>query len=165
MILEILRYPDPVLAKKAEPVAEMTAELKTLIADMAETMYEKEGVGLAAPQVGRSIRLITLDPTGPKERKGLIVILNPEIMSREGFVEDEERCLSVADGSCKIIRSDRITVRGQDQDLKTVEYECDGYLSRIFQHEIDHLEGVTIVEHMSRLKRTMYEKKIKKWQK
>ena len=165
MILEILRYPDPVLAQKAEPVTEMTAELRTLIADMAETMYEKEGVGLAAPQVGRSIRLITLDPTGPKERQGLIVILNPEIVARQGFIEDEERCLSVIEGSCKIIRSDMVTVRGQDQELRPVEYECDGYLARIFQHEIDHLEGVTIVDHMSRLKRTMYEKKIKKWAK
>lgn len=165
MILDILRYPDPVLAQKAEPVTEMTAELRTLIADMAETMYEKEGVGLAAPQVGRSIRLITLDPTGPKERQGLIVILNPEIVARQGFIEDEERCLSVIEGSCKIIRSDKVTVRGQDQELKPVEYECDGYLARIFQHEIDHLEGLTIVDHMSRLKRTMYEKKIKKWAK
>ncbi len=164
MVLNILHYPDPILAQKAKPVDKLTPELRALIGDMVETMYEKEGVGLAAPQVGHSVRLICLDPTGPKERTNLMVVFNPEIVAREGFVEDEERCLSVAETSCKIIRSDKITVRGLDQTLAPVRYECDGYLSRVFQHEIDHLDGKTIVDHMSRLKRTMYEKKIKKWQ-
>lgn len=163
--LAVLTYPDPVLAKKAAPVTEFTPELKQLADDMMQTMYESDGVGLAAPQVGHSIRLITLDETGPKERKSPMVLVNPEFVSCEGKKESEESCLSLPTFTCKVQRFDCVTVRGQDADGQPVEITAEGLLAVILQHEMDHLEGKTLVDHASRLKRTMYDTKVKKWRK
>jgi len=163
--LAVLTYPDPVLAKKATPVTEFTPELKQLVDDMMQTMYESAGVGLAAPQVGQSIRLITIDETGPKERKSPLVLFNPEFVECTGTKESEESCLSLPTFTCKVQRYDCVTVKGQDADGKPVEIKAEGLLAVILQHEMDHLEGKTLVDHASRLKRTMYDTKVKKWRK
>lgn len=164
MKLPILTYPHPVLTAKAEPVPEFTAELKALVQDMVETMYEGDGVGLAAPQVGRGIRLIVIDPTGPKHREDLHVIVNPEITACEGEVDSEESCLSVPGFRVPVKRKEKVTVRGLDQAGKPLEIQAAELLAIILQHEIDHLDGVLILDHAGRLKRGLYEKKVKKWQ-
>jgi len=163
--LPIVTYPDPVLAQVAQPVAEITPEISQLITDMVQTMYEGDGVGLAAPQVGKSIRLITLAETGPKERKSLIVLLNPEFVERTGSKESEESCLSLPTFSCKLNRYEAVTVKGLNEKGEAVEIQAEGLLAIILQHEIDHLEGKTLLDHASRLKRTMYDSKVKKWRK
>jgi peptide deformylase len=163
--LPIVTYPDPVLAQKAQPVAEITPEISQLVADMVQTMYESDGVGLAAPQVGKSIRLITLDETGPKERKSLMVLLNPEFVEQVGEKESEESCLSLPTFSCKVKRYEAVTVKGLNEKGEAVEIQAEGLLAVILQHEIDHLEGKTLADHASRLKRTMYDSKVKKWRK
>jgi len=163
--LRILTYPDPVLAKKAEPVAAITPEIRQLIDDMVQTMYESDGVGLAAPQVGHSIRLITLDDTGPKERKNPMVILNPVFSDCTGKKESEESCLSLPTFTCKVNRYENVTVKGLNEKGEDIEIRAEGLLAVILQHECDHLEGKTLVDHASRLKRTMYDTKVKKWQK
>ena len=163
--LPIFTYPEPVLAQKAQPVAEITPEIAKLIEDMIQTMYESDGVGLAAPQVGHSIRLITLDETGPKERKSPMVLLNPEFVEQTGVKESEESCLSLPTFFCKVKRYETVTVRGMNEKGESVEIQAEGLLAIILQHEIDHLEGKTLVDHASRLKRTMYDSKVKKWRK
>jgi len=163
--LPVFTYPEPVLAKKAQPVAEITPEIGMLIEDMIETMYENDGVGLAAPQVGKSIRLITLDESGPKERKSPMVLINPEFVEQTGVKESEESCLSLPTFSCKVKRFETVTVRGLDRKGEAIEIKAEGLLAIILQHEIDHLEGKTLVDHASRLKRTMYDSKVKKWRK
>lgn len=163
--LAVRTYPDPVLAQKAAPVAEITPEISQLMADMVQTMYESDGVGLAAPQVGHSIRLITIDETGPKERKNPMVIVNPVLSDHAGKKESEESCLSLPTFTCKVNRSETVTVRGTNEKGEDIEIKAEGLLAVILQHECDHLEGTTLVNHASRLKRTMYDTKVKKWQK
>jgi len=163
--LPIRTYPDPVLAATAAPVGEITPEIRQLIDDMMLTMYESDGVGLAAPQVGQSIRLITLDETGPKERKKPMALLNPEIVVGEGCKESEESCLSLPTFSCKVKRYECVTVKGRNEKGEDVEIKAEGLLAVILQHEMDHLDGKTLVDHASRLKRTMYDTKVKKWRK
>lgn len=163
--LPIRTYPDPVLAAVAAPVGEITPEIAKLIEDMMQTMYESDGVGLAAPQVGQSIRLITLDETGPKERQKPMALINPEFVSCEGAKESEESCLSLPTFSCKVKRYECVTVKGRNEKGEDVEIKAEGLLAVILQHEMDHLDGKTLVDHASRLKRTMYDTKVKKWRK
>jgi len=163
--LPIRTYPDPVLAQKTQPVAEITPEIAKLIEDMVQTMYESDGVGLAAPQVGHSIRLITVDETGPKERKNPLVILNPVFSDCSGAKESEESCLSLPTFTCKVKRYECLTLKGMNEKGEDIEIRAEGLLAIILQHECDHLEGKTLVDHASRLKRTMYDTKVKKWKK
>lgn len=165
MKCEILIYPDPRLQEKASPIGKITPEIKKLAKDMVETMYEADGIGLAAPQVGHSCRLIVVDITGPSLKEDLKIILNPEIVASEGETEYEEGCLSVREIKAKVKRAEKITVKGKDLNGKPVEIEADGLLAVCLQHEIDHLEGVLFIDRLSRLKRTLYDKKVKKWQK
>lgn len=165
MKLEIVTYPSEVLSAPCKKIDKITPELKQLIDDMVETMYADDGVGLAAPQVGHNIRLITVDQTGPKNRKELRVIINPEIVEREGEVDSQEACLSCPGFQAKIVRSERVRVKGLSPDGKDLCIDADELLAIILQHEIDHLDGKTIVDRAGRLKRAMYEKKVKKWQK
>ncbi|MBG0777342.1 MAG: peptide deformylase [Desulfovibrionaceae bacterium] len=163
---EILTYPHPVLAEKAKPVAEITDEVRRLAEDMAETMYADKGVGLAAPQVGESVCLIVVDVTDDDGAyQGLMTLVNPEIVSREGEVESEEGCLSVPSARYTVRRAERVTVRGTDLDGKEVAVEADELLAICLQHEIDHLDGKIILDYQSRLKRALYDKKVKKWEK
>jgi peptide deformylase len=165
-LLDIRTYPDPVLRADNAAVSEITDELRELVRDMVETMYEKDGVGLAAPQVGENIRLITVDPTGPRERKELLVLFNPEIVERgPDTLESSEGCLSVPAFTGQVERCETLTVTGVSADGEAVRIEAEGYLAVILQHEIDHLEGTLILDYAGRLKRAMYDKKVKKWQK
>lgn len=162
---EILVYPDPRLAQKSEAIQEVTPEIRKLADDMVETMYEGDGIGLAAPQVGECRRLITVDITGPSLREDLRVILNPEIVSAEGEVDSEEGCLSVRELRAKVKRAEKVRVKGMDLDGNPVDIDADGILAICLQHEIDHLNGTLFIDRLSRLKRSFYDKKVKKWQK
>ena len=162
MILPILTYPHPTLKQKAEIVKDVGKEIRKLAENMAETMYNAPGVGLAAPQIGQSLQLIVIDPTGQKAQ-GLMVLINPKIVSGEGEVEEEEGCLSIPDFYFKIKRYAKVRVKGYDPlKEKTIEIEADGLLARIFQHEIDHLEGTLIIDHLGRIKRELYHRRILK---
>lgn len=158
----ILHYPDPVLKKISQPVANIDDELRTLARDMAETMYDAPGVGLAAPQVGVSKRLIVIDCAPQDAPPDLIVAVNPEIIAREGEICEEEGCLSVPEYSARIPRSARITARYLDLDGNTVVREAEGLLAVAFQHEIDHLDGILFVDRLSPLKRGIFKKKYMK---
>ena len=163
MIREVLTYPHPVLKKKAEPIAAITPEIRKLAEDMAETMYEYEGIGLAAPQVGELVRLITVDVTGPEERNGLMTFINPELELAGEEVESEEGCLSVEEYRAPVVRSGKVLLKGLDLDGNPMELEADGLLAVCLQHECDHLDGKLFIDRISRLKRSLYDSKVKKW--
>ncbi|WP_320171391.1 peptide deformylase [Maridesulfovibrio sp.] len=165
MKLELVKYPAPSLKEVCERIEELTPELREIIDNMVETMYEDDGVGLAAPQVGLQKRLIVIDPSGPKERTDLQVIINPEIISSEGSIDSEESCLSCPSFRCVIKRAEKVVVTGTDLDGNELRIEADDFKAIVLQHEIDHLDGTLIVDRVGRLKRAMYDKKIKKWQK
>nr|WP_320115108.1 peptide deformylase [uncultured Desulfuromonas sp.] len=160
-LLKIYHYPDPVLAKESEPIAAVDDEIRQLAADMAETMYAAPGVGLAAPQVGISKRVIVLD-CGGEENPELIKAVNPEILERQGDSFEEEGCLSVPGYYASVKRSSWVKVRYLDMDGQTVEREADGLLAICFQHEIDHLDGKLFVDRLSSLKKGMFRKKYPK---
>ena len=149
-LLPILRYPDPRLHTRAEPVATVDAAIKKLAADMAETMYAAPGIGLAATQVDVHQRLLVLDISEDKSQ--LQVFINPEILSREGECTGEEGCLSVPGVYETVTRSERVKVRARNLDGQPVELTADGLLAVCLQHEIDHLDGKVFVEYLSRLK-------------
>ena len=159
---EIVIYPDPVLRKKAREVKSIDDRVARLAAEMAETMYAAPGIGLAAPQVGVSERVILVDVTGP-ERKELITLVNPVIVEKEGTVIFEEGCLSLPEVREKVERAARVLVRGYDLDEREREIEAEGLLAIALQHEIDHLNGVLFIDYLSRLKRDMIERKFRKW--
>jgi len=161
-LLRIYQYPEPVLKQPAAPVSGIDDELRRLAADMAETMYAAPGVGLAAPQVGVSRRLIVLDCTGKEEPRQLITAVNPEIIAREGESCEEEGCLSVPEYYAKVERSARVTVRYLDLDGQVQELTVEGLWAICFQHEIDHLDGILFVDHLSPLKKSLFRKKYKK---
>lgn len=158
-VLKILTYPDPILRKKANPVEVIDGRIEKLVEDMAETMYAAPGIGLAAPQVGESLRVITLDAT--REEKGLIVLINPEIISSEGECAEEEGCLSIPDFKEAIPRKKKILVKGLDTSGKERQIPAEGLLAIGFQHEIDHLDGILIIDRISRLKRDFFKKKLR----
>jgi len=159
---EISIYPDKVLKTTAEKVENIDLGIVTLAEDMQETMYSAPGVGLAAPQVGHSKRLILLDPTAGKEPDNLLVIINPVIIEKEGSETDSEMCLSLPETSIDVCRAKRILVSGYDLKGNEVRIEAEGFLARIFQHEIDHLDGKVILDYASFLKKSIYLKKRKK---
>jgi len=161
-VLEIVQYPDPVLRAKAKPVGEITPELQKLIDDMVETMYAAPGVGLAAPQVGVSLRLAVIDVSSREESLPLIVLINPVFTLKEGEFVEEEGCLSVSDFNADISRYEKVCVRATDRDGKAYELEAEGLLAKALQHEIDHLDGLLILDHVSPLKRELYKRKIRK---
>jgi peptide deformylase len=163
VLRKIVTYPDPVLCAKAKPVEEITPEIRELARDMAETMYENRGIGLAANQVNECIRMITVDVSGPEQRTDLMTLINPEIVSCEGSVDSEEGCLSVQGYRSQVTRSERVCVQALDLEGREVAFEADDILAVCLQHEIDHLNGILFIDHISRLKRTLYEKRLGKW--
>ena len=165
MILEILKYPHPLLKKQSVEIEEITPEIRELAANMLETMYETDGIGLAAPQIGEPIRLITVDVTGPEERTDPRIYVNPKLELMGEDVESEEGCLSVVDYRAPVVRSEKVKLTALDIDGKPVELEADGILAVCLQHECDHLDGKLFIDHISRLKRNMYDAKVKKWAK
>lgn len=161
-VLEIKKYPDEVLKRKALPVERVDDVLRSLIDDMIETMYAAPGVGLAAPQVGVSQRLIVIDVSTREEKSPLIVLVNPQIIEADGFVEFEEGCLSVPEYVSVITRAERTVVKGLDRHGAPVEIEGTGLLARALQHEIDHLDGILFVDRMSSIKREFFKKRYRK---
>lgn len=157
-LLPILRYPDPRLHKIAAPISTVDASIRKLAADMAETMYAAPGIGLAATQVDRHIRLIIIDVTENKSR--LQVFINPEIINKSGDCESEEGCLSVPGIYESVTRAEEITVKALDLDGKTFELTAEGLLAVCIQHEIDHLNGKVFVNYLSRLKQQRIKEKL-----
>jgi peptide deformylase len=162
-ILPIRKLPDQILREKAQEVTEINGELQRLIDDMAETMYAAPGLGLAASQVGVLHRLIVFDVShregGPRD---LQVILNPCITAGEGEFIREEGCLSVADFSAEVKRHARIKVKGLDREGKPLKITGEGLLAVVIQHEVDHLDGILFIDRISRLKRGLYLRRLKK---
>ena len=159
--LPIVIYPNPVLAEKCKPVEVFDSQLAQLAQDMAESMYAASGVGLAAPQIGKLIRLVTIDVS--EEKNDLLVLVNPEIIARnDEIVEHEEGCLSLPGVWDKVKRPSEVVVRAQALDGTPFEKHCTGLLAVCVQHELDHLEGVVFIDHLSRLKRERDKAKLRK---
>jgi len=162
-VLPIHEYPDPVLKAKAVPVTEFSRELQKLIDDMFETMYAAPGLGLAAPQIGRSLRLFVYDlKEGEGQPRQSGVLINPEFISKSGSQTGEEGCLSVSEYRTQVTRANRVAVKGIDRNGKEVTVEGEGLMARLLQHEMDHLDGTLFVDRLSSLKRQMYLKRLKK---
>ena len=159
-LLPILRYPDQRLHKKAVPVADVNDAIRQLAGDMAETMYEAPGIGLAATQVDQHIRLIVIDASEDKSQ--LLTLINPEIIERSGECEGEEGCLSVPGIYETVKRSSHVKVRALGLEGKPFELEAEGLLAVCIQHEMDHLEGKVFVEYLSQLKQTRIKSKLAK---
>jgi peptide deformylase len=159
---EILKYGHPVLAKPAEPIQEIDAEILNLAQDMVETMHTAPGIGLAAPQVNASRRLITVDLSVGERPEDLIILINPELISQEGEIVSEEGCLSVPDIQEKVTRPRKVTVRGLDIRGKDRIIQAEELLARVFCHEIDHLNGKLFIERLSPLKKALVKKTLKK---
>jgi peptide deformylase len=166
MIRKIVKYGDPVLEKPAARIAEFnTPELEQLVADMWETMYSAKGLGLAAPQLGVSQRLTVVDTSQGQDESKKLVLINPEIVSREGSQVGEEGCLSIPGFREQVKRANKVRIRAQNAKGETAEYEGEELLARAIQHEIDHLNGVLFLSHLSPLKRDLIRRKIRKLQK
>lgn len=161
-LLPVLCYPDPALRKISEPVTAFDDDLQKLIEDMFETMYENNGGGLAAVQVGVHQQVFVTDPASKSEDKQPMVFINPEILAKEGAVVMEEGCLSIPDVWVPIERPVKITVRAMNEKEESFEIEADGYLGRCIQHEMDHFAGKLEIDYLSPLKRQRIEKKYNK---
>lgn len=164
MILKVVKYPEPVLSQPGEPVTEFNDELKKLVDDMFETMYASQGIGLAAPQVAVSKRVTVIDLSQGKDPEQKLVLVNPEVIFREGKQYEEEGCLSFPEIREKVQRASKVKVRAQDLSGKWFEMGGEELLSRAFQHEIDHLDGMLFIFRMSSLKRDLVLRKIRKMQ-
>lgn len=158
--LPVLKFPDPVLRVKCDPVDSFDDSLAGLLKDMAETMYAEHGIGLAAPQIGITKQITVID-VGEEEPE-LREFINPEIIHREGKIPSEEGCLSIPEYRDTIKRSERIRVRALDRHGNSFELEADSLLAICLQHEIDHLHGVLFIDHLSPLKRALFKKWLKK---
>ena len=166
MVRPILKYGEPILEQVAEPVTDFEApELKELIADMWETMYAAKGVGLAAPQVGSAQRISVIDVSVGEDETKKIVIVNPEVVERDGKQTGEEGCLSIPGFREPVTRANKVKVRAQNEKGETIELEGEELLARAFEHEIDHLNGILFINHLSPLKRDIIRRKIRKLQK
>lgn len=161
-VRSILHYPDPRLRRKANPVPEVNDDVRQLVADMAETMYQAPGIGLAAIQVNEPWRVVVIDISETRDQ--LQVFINPEILYKEGEQEREEGCLSVPGIYEPVIRANRVRLRAFDRDGKPFELEVEGLLATCIQHEIDHLDGKVFVDYLSPLKQQRIDKKLQKQQ-
>ena len=164
-IYSIVKYGDPILEKPTAPVKKFDAELEALTEDMFASMYAASGVGLAAPQIGKSMRLTVVDVTGGKNPEAKIVLANPEIIHAEGEVREEEGCLSIPGFRGYVMRPQFVTIRAQNAKGESFEIRGENLLARAFCHEIDHLNGILFLQHLSMLKRDLIKRKIKKMKK
>ena len=164
MILKIVKYPEPVLQQPGEPVTEFDEELRALVANLFETMYKSQGIGLAAQQVGVAKRVTVIDLSLGKDPAQKLVLVNPEIVSQEGKQYEEEGCLSFPEIREKVSRAAKVHIRAQDETGKWFEMDGEELLSRAFQHEIDHLDGILFIFRMSPLKRSLNLRKVRKMQ-
>ena len=162
-ILKILTYPDKFLTKPTKPIENIDEKIQNLIEGMASTMYQAPGIGLAAIQVGCDKSLLVYDVSDRDEKRSLHVLINPRIVSSEGTtISEEEGCLSVPDFQADVKRAASILVEGVDREGKPLRIEAQGLLSVMLQHEIDHLNGILFIDHISSLKRGIYKKRVKK---
>jgi peptide deformylase len=162
-VLPILKLPETVLRQEAREITEIDGKLQRLIDNMADTMYAAPGLGLAANQVGELQRLIVFDLSHKEGRpREIKVVLNPRIVAGEGEITYEEGCLSVADFSAEVRRQAKVLVQGLDREGKPIEIVGEGLLAVVLQHEIDHLNGILFIDHISRLKRGLYLRRLKK---
>jgi peptide deformylase len=162
MIYPIVRFGNPVLEKPAAPITVFDDELKALVDDMFESMYEAHGVGLAAPQIGISKRLAVIDVTFKEDPDAKLVLVNPQVIHKEGKQAQSEGCLSVPDFRESVTRAKKVTIRAQDVNGKWYEKTGEDLLARAFLHEIDHLDGKLYISHISALKRDLIKRKIRK---
>jgi peptide deformylase len=165
MIYPIVKYGQPVLETKAQPVTAFDSELKKLVENMFESMYAAHGVGLAAPQIGISRRIAVIDVTFKEDPAAKLVLVNPEIVHTEGRVTSSEGCLSIPEFRENVTRPKRVTVRAQNVEGKWFEKTGEDLLARAFVHETDHLNGRLYIHHLSALKRDLMKRKIRKLQK
>ncbi|MGH9480863.1 MAG: peptide deformylase [Terriglobales bacterium] len=166
MVYPIVKYPDPVLTTPAAPVTSFnTPELKQLVRDMFETMYAANGVGLAAPQIGLSQRLTVIDCSAGEDPSQRLVLVNPELVHRQGKQTGEEGCLSLPGFRAEVTRAQQVRARAQDMAGEWIEPAGADLLARALQHEIDHLNGVLFIAHLSTLKRDLIKRKIRNMQK
>ena len=164
-IRKIVFYPDPVLREVCSPVEVVDEEVRTLVEDMVETMYDAPGIGLAAPQIGIKKRIIVVDVGGNSEdssEPSLFKIINPEIVESEGKVSGEEGCLSIPEVQESVARYETVRVEGLDPEGQKISIDADGMLAICLQHEIDHLNGVLFIDHLSRVKKEFLRGKLKK---
>jgi peptide deformylase len=162
VIRPILKYGDDILHDPAREVEAVTPDIERLVNDMIETMYAAPGIGLAAPQVGVPLRIFVVDLSLGRDRNGLIVMINPQFVEREGVQLEEEGCLSVPGFNATVVRPSRAIVKGLDRNGDEHQHEATGLLARAFQHEMDHLDGTLFVDRLRGIKRDMIVKKIKK---
>ncbi len=161
-IHEVVKWPDPVLAKPGEKVTVFDAKLKKLVDEMFDSMYAAQGIGLAAPQIAISKRITVIDVSFKKNPEERIALINPEIIAREGKQVEEEGCLSLPEIREKVSRAAKVKVKAQNVSGEWFEVEGEELLARAMQHEIDHLDGVLFIDRLSRLKRDLVIRKIKK---
>lgn len=169
-ILDLVLYPDPRLREETTRVEEVTPEIQSLLEDMAETMYDAPGIGLAAPQIGSNLRLCVVDVGSPEEegdedaepKPNLYKLVNPEIIKKEGEIDSEEGCLSIPTIREKVKRAERVVVKAQNELGEEIEIEADGLFGICLQHEIDHLDGVLFIDYLSKLKNQLIKSKLKK---
>jgi peptide deformylase len=164
-IYSIVKYGDPILEKPTAAIGNFDAELEELTEDMFASMYAAQGVGLAAPQIGKNIRLTVVDVTGGKNPEAKIVLANPEIIHAEGEKREEEGCLSLPGFRGYVVRPQFVTVKAQNAKGEEFEIRGEDLLARAFCHEIDHLNGILFIQHLSMLKRDLIRRKIKKLRK
>lgn len=162
MIQTILTYPDPELKKKSAAVTVITDTIRELARDLAETMYDAPGVGLAAPQIGVHQRIIVIDVAGKDEPPALITAINPVIVHADGEAYEEEGCLSVPQYAANVRRHARVVVKGLNLEGEETTWRADDLLAIAFQHEIDHLDGILFIDHISQLKRDIFRRKYRK---
>jgi peptide deformylase len=158
----ILKYGDPVLHERAAPVEAVTPDVHRIVDDMIETMYAAPGVGLAAPQVGVPLRLFVIDVSIGRDPNGLIVMINPEVVEREGMQLEDEGCLSVPGFNATVVRPARVVMKGLDRSGEMRQLEGTGLLARAFQHELDHLDGTLFVDRLRGVKRDLIVRRIRK---
>lgn len=164
MIYPIVKFPDPILQQPAERVTVFDEELRKLVDDMFTSMYDAQGIGLAAPQIGISKRLTVIDLSFQKKPEDKIVLINPEVIEIKGKQVEEEGCLSLPEIRDRVVRAAEVKVRAQDAEGKPIEVEGTELLARAIQHEIDHLDGILFIFRLSRLKRDLQLRKIRKLQ-
>jgi peptide deformylase len=162
-ILEIVKYPEKILGQPTRPIENIDDNIQNLIENMAQTMYQAPGIGLAAIQVGINKSLMVYDISPKDEKRSLQVLINPRIVSREGSIlSEDEGCLSVPDFRSDVKRAAAIVVEGLDRNEKPVRIEAEGILAIVLQHEIDHLDGILFIDRISALKRGIYKRKVMK---
>lgn len=159
----ILTYPNSILTSRAQPVREIDGRIATLVEDMVETMYAAPGIGLAAPQVGVSERVIVVDVNTEEPGRELVQLINPQVVAAEGEVVFEEGCLSVRNFTAEVRRARKVLVRGWTVDQAEIEIEAEGLFAVALQHEIDHLDGKLFIDRIGQLRRDLYRRRLKRW--